>query len=79
MKKSVAKFVMTLLREFAEVSDESAVLAGNQAGNRLLAQADEKLGIAGELAAIVQRDGEFKIVGIEALAFGKGAGRGAQL
>src|SRR5579862_3300400 len=42
-----------------------------QLGNQFVAKACEELAVSSEIAAIEQRDGEFGIVRIEAITFGK--------
>ena len=79
MKDGIAELVMTGARDLAEIFDEGVAIAGDETWNGLLMQPREQIAIAGEIAAIEQRDREFNVVRVEALAFGEAASSRAEL
>ena len=78
MKDRVAEFVMAGACEFAQILDECVAFAGNQSGNGFFAEAQKKVAITGQIAAIEEGNCEFKVVRIETFALGKGTSGGTE-
>ena len=71
VEDGVPEFVVAAVGQVRQALDDGSRLARHQLGNQLIVQTIEQTAVAGEIAAIEQRNRKFHVVRIEFLAFGQ--------
>ena len=79
MKNGVAKFGVAGTRNVRQFLDQVFRFASDEIGNQCVVQTRKQRAIAGEIAAVEERNREFRIIGIEFVTFRKLSSRGAEL